>query len=68
MSDSDIDLFVIAKDTGAVDEILSSHKLSRKTQVIIKTQPELAGWREKNPVFYKEIERGITLSEEKDEP
>ena len=66
MSDSDIDLFVLARDNEAVNKILSSYKSNRKTQVIVKTQAELAEWKEKNPVFYKEIERGITLAEEKE--
>lgn len=63
---SDIDLFILAKDPQAVKELLSSIKMKRKIQVVIKSPSELADLKEKDVTFYNEVDRGITLWEEKE--
>ena len=62
---SDIDLFVLSKDPEAIKEILPSIRIKRKIQTIVKSPSELADLREKERVFYGEVDRGITLWEEK---
>lgn len=62
---SDIDLFVLAKDTQLVRDIISSLKLKRKMQAVVKTASEFSDFKEKEKVFCNEIDRGIVLWEEK---
>ncbi len=66
LPNSDIDLFALSKDTEAAKEILSSVKIKRKIQAVIKSPSESADLREKEKVFYGEVDRGITLWEEKE--
>ena len=63
---SDIDLFILAKDPQAVKEPLSSIKMKRKIQAVIKSPSELADLKEEDVTFYNEVDRGITLWEEKE--
>ncbi|MCX5782803.1 MAG: nucleotidyltransferase domain-containing protein [Elusimicrobia bacterium] len=63
-SDSDLDVFILAKDTEAAKAILSTIKNGRKIQAVIKTPAEFSGFQETEKVFHSEIERGITLWEE----
>ena len=63
---SDIDLFILAKDPQAVKKLLSSLKTKRKIQAVIKSPSELADLKEKDVTFYNEVDRGITLWEEKE--
>jgi len=65
-SDSDIDLFVLARDTEAAKSIVSVAKLEKKLQAVIKTPVEYAEFTEKEKLFKDEIERGITLWEERE--
>lgn len=62
---SDIDLFILSKEPQTTKEILSSIKIKRKIQAVVKSPSELADSKEKEKVFYEEIDRGITLWEEK---
>lgn len=63
--DSDMDLFMLSKDTEATKEILSSIKIKRKIQAVVKSPSELADLREKEKLFYGEVDRGIVLWEER---
>jgi len=62
-ADSDIDLFVLASDKDIAAKIISSTKLSRKIQPIIKTPVEWAEFKQREKVFSSEIDRGIILWE-----
>lgn len=62
--DSDLDLFILAKDTESAKEVVSSLKTDRVIQPVIKSPAELMDFKEKEQVFYSEIDRGITLWEE----
>lgn len=68
-SESDIDIFVLSKDTGAARKMIDSyntglysylHKM-RNIQAVIKTQVEYSTMKEKDKVFCKEVDRGIIL-------
>ena len=63
---SDIDLFILAKDPEAVKSIISGLKTKRKIQSVIKSPSELADFKDKEKVYYDEVNRGITLWEEKE--
>lgn len=63
--DSDIDLFILTANPEPVKTIISSQKLGRKIQAIIKTPSEWAGLKGSDPVFHHEIDNGITLWESK---
>lgn len=63
---SDIDLFILSNDVETVRELLASLKTERKLQSIILVPAEWPDFRQKEPVFFEEIERGILLWEEKE--
>ncbi|MBU0549496.1 MAG: nucleotidyltransferase domain-containing protein [Candidatus Omnitrophica bacterium] len=63
---SDIDLFIITKDPDTTKSIISGLKTKRKLQTVIKSPSELADLQDKEKVYYGEVNRGITLWEEKD--
>lgn len=63
---SDIDLFILAKDADAAKEVMSGTKIRRKIQAVVKTPSELADFKDKEKVFLEEVNRGITLWEEKE--
>jgi predicted nucleotidyltransferase len=63
--DSDIDLFIIAREPRDVTEILASLKTKRKFQVVVKTPTDIAEFETKEHVYWKEVDRGIVLWEEK---
>lgn len=65
-SASDIDLFILANNPDAVKDIIAKAKAKRKIQAIIKAPSELAQFQEKEKVYLEEINRGITLWEEKE--
>lgn len=64
--ESDIDLFILAKDPKAVKDIASKLKMKKKIQAVIKSPSESADSYEKEKVFYEEVNRGITLWEKKE--
>ncbi len=64
--DSDIDLFVVSQEPQAVKEILVSRKNKRKIQVVIKTPSEFTEFKDKEKIFWREVDRGIILWEEKE--
>lgn len=62
---SDIDLFILAKDPAAAKSAISALKIKRKIQAVIKSPSELADFKDKEKVYMEEVNRGITLWEEK---
>jgi predicted nucleotidyltransferase len=67
MADSDMDIFIISHDPDRVREILKKIKLKRKIQAVIKTPVETAGFKQKEALYAREVERGVILWEERDE-
>jgi predicted nucleotidyltransferase len=65
-SSSDIDLFVLSMDPETIKELLTSFKTERKIQPIILAPTEWPDFREREKVFFEEIEKGIVLWEGKD--
>jgi predicted nucleotidyltransferase len=61
---SDIDLFVLSKDTQQVKEVLSKVRIRRKLQAVVKTPSEFADLQEKEKDFYREVNKGIMLWQE----
>ncbi len=61
--DSDIDLFVIARDKEKVTGMTQKIRLSRPVQWVIKTPQEYVIFNNKEKVFAEEIARGIVLWE-----
>lgn len=64
--ESDIDLFILAKNPLVVKDIVSKLKTKKKIQVVVKSPSESADFCEKDKVFYGEVNRGITLWERKE--
>lgn len=62
---SDIDLFILSNEPEGTKRLLSSIRLKRKLQAIVKSPSELADFIEEEPIFNEEINRGIILWEEK---
>ncbi len=64
---SDIDIFILSRNPEKTRDILSSFSCGRTIQPIVVVPAEWRGFREKNKVFWGEIDRGIVLWEEPDE-
>jgi len=62
-TESDIDLFILAKDKKSVEDILATVKSKRNIQPVIKVPSEMADFKEKEKIFYAEVDRGSTLFE-----
>lgn len=60
---SDIDLFVLSHQPQQVKKVLSSIRIKRKIQAVIKSPSEFADLEGKEKIFYHEIDRGIILWE-----
>lgn len=65
--ESDIDLLVITHNIEEVKKLTKDHFKEKKVQIIIRTPLEFTEMEKKDPVFWREIELGITLWE-KEEP
>ena len=63
---SDIDLFVLTNSPKEIEEVFKKYKLFKRFQLIIKTPVVFAEMEKKEPVFFEEISRGITLWEVKE--
>lgn len=63
---SDIDLFIIAKNPQQLTREIAAFKSKRKLQCVIKTIGEALELEEEDPVFLSEVNSGIVLWEEKD--
>ena len=64
-AESDVDIVVIAREgeKAKIRLLLPESKDKRKIQVVVKTPQEFISLEEREPVFYQEIQRGITLWE-----
>lgn len=64
-ADSDIDIFIMTRNPDEVEEVIFKDKLREKIEYVANTPNDFISLKKKNPVFYKEIEKGIILWEEK---
>ena len=64
--ESDIDLFVLSNSPKEAENAIKKYKFTRGLQLIIKTPVAFAEMDKKEPVFFEEISRGITLWESKE--
>jgi len=67
-SSSDIDLFVLTRAPEIIAEHVSSFFLGKTIQPVIVVPTQWFALREKEKVFNDEVDRGIVLWEETDEP
>jgi len=63
---SDLDVFVISRDHRLAKKILSSIKIERNIQPVVISPSDWITFKEKEKVFSDEVNRGITLWEEKE--
>jgi predicted nucleotidyltransferase len=61
---SDIDLFILSKDPISTKTVLSSVRIKRKIQSVVKSPSEFVDFKEREKIFCDEINRGIILWEE----
>ena len=64
--ESDIDLFIMTNNSEKVREILETYNVKKKIQAIIRTSLQFVEMGKKEPVFFEEINRGITFWEERE--
>lgn len=62
---SDLDIFLLSQDPSVVRNVLSSLKLSRKIQWVVKTPSEFADFQKNEKVYWQEVNMGIVLWEDK---
>jgi len=60
---SDIDLFIVAAEPEETKKTMKRVHIRRKIEAVIKSPSELADFRDREKVYYDEVERGITLWE-----
>lgn len=65
LKDSDIDLFILSREPQKVKDLIFKSPLREKLQYVVNTPQQLAGLKQDNPVFFKEISSGITLYQER---
>ena len=63
---SDIDLFILSNEPEAVKKAIASIKTRQKIQSAIKTPSGVASFKDKEKIYYAEVDRGITLWEKKE--
>ena len=63
---SDIDLFILSQEPEAAKKAIASIKTKQKIQCVIKTPSDLADFIGKEKTYYAEVDRGITLWNEKE--
>ena len=61
LKESDIDLCILTNFPEEVQEITKKSSLKDKLQLVIRTPTNFAEMEKKDPVFFKEIDRGIVL-------
>jgi len=64
-AESDIDLFILARDVKKVKNIVYKSSLKGRLQYIVATPQDFVKLKKENPVFCKEVSGGIILHEEK---
>jgi predicted nucleotidyltransferase len=62
-SESDVDLFILTRVPAEVEKILFRDTVREKVQCVIRTPSDFVKSKKKNPAFYAEVEKGITLWE-----
>jgi predicted nucleotidyltransferase len=62
-AESDVDFLIITNDIDSVQNMIQGYRFKREIEPKIFTPVGLATLREKEKVFYNEIDRGITLWE-----
>jgi len=62
LKDSDIDLCVLTNSAEEVQQIIKKSSLKNKLQLITRTPTGFAELEKKDPIFFKEVDRGIVLS------
>ena len=67
IANSDIDLFILSANPKIIAEPIKKSKLREKIQPIVRNPIQFIEMEKEEPVFFEEIERGITLWEFKDE-
>ena len=65
LAHSDLDIFIETREPKRVKRLLYRDPLREKIQYMVNTPNELAKLKKDNPVFYKEISKGITLWEQR---
>lgn len=65
LPDSDVDLFVLTNAKEEIKRYLGKFSLRKKLQPIIRSPLQFSEMETKEPVFFEEIVRGITLWETK---
>jgi len=64
-AESDIDVFILTRIPDEVEKIIFKDKLRKKIQYVAHTPNDLIKSKKRNPTFYKEVEKGIVLWQEK---
>lgn len=64
-AESDIDIFIMARNPEEIEKIIFKDRLREKIQYVIKTPNDFIKCKKENPSFYREIEDGIILWQEK---
>jgi len=67
IADSDIDIFILADSSKAIEEKIKKNNLREKLQPVIRNSTQFAKMENEESIFCEEIEHGITLWESKDE-
>ena len=62
---SDIDVFILTRTPNEVEKIIFKDKLREKIQYVAHTPNDFIKSKKRNPTFYKEIEKGLVLWQEK---
>lgn len=64
-TESDIDVFILTRTPDEVGKIIFKDKLREKIQYVAHTPNDFIKSKKRNPTFYKEVEKGIVLWQEK---
>lgn len=67
VADSDFDLFILTSDKKKVQKITSKSRIGREIKPVIKNFLEFMELKEKDRIFYEEINKGVVLWEERRE-
>lgn len=67
ISDSDIDFFILSRQKNQIEKIFLKKNIDTRVKAIIKTPTEMVTLEKGDPVFAREIKRGIKLWEVRDE-
>lgn len=67
IANSDIDIFILADSSKAIEDKIKKNNLREKLQAVIRNPTQFVKMEKEEPVFCEEIEHGITLWESKDE-